>query len=262
MKKSFTTEAINLKNYPLNDNDSIVVMFSKTKGLMRAIAKGSKRPKSKLGARIQMFIANKLMLFEGRNFDTISEAQSLNTFSKIRYDLDKLSYSMYIAELVNTFCSNQYNLDENYCEIYNLLFKYYECIANSQNKNETMLYSIKFIIKFMNILGWGLDFEYCSKCQQKLNNDENKSNLFSFNSGGFICENCINEPTLSIKIHNKIRMFLLELSKLEIQSKTKYDDVVNSFVLEKCFLFLKKYIDTLTNKRTKIFEVLNKTTVV
>ena len=25
MKKQFTTEAINLKNYPLNDNDSIVV---------------------------------------------------------------------------------------------------------------------------------------------------------------------------------------------------------------------------------------------
>ena len=52
------TEAINLKNYPLNDNDSIVVMFSKQKGLMRAVAKGVKRPKSKLGARVQMFIAN------------------------------------------------------------------------------------------------------------------------------------------------------------------------------------------------------------
>ena len=73
MKKSFTTEAINLKNYPLNDNDSIVVMFSKQKGLIHAVAKGAKKPKSKLGARIQMFIANKLMLFEGKNLDTISE---------------------------------------------------------------------------------------------------------------------------------------------------------------------------------------------
>ena len=96
MKKSFVTQAINLKNYPLNDNDSIVVMFSKTKGLLRAVAKGSKRPKSKLGARVQMFIANELMLLEGKNLDTIAQAQSLNTFSKIRGDLDKLSYSMYI----------------------------------------------------------------------------------------------------------------------------------------------------------------------
>ena len=112
-KKSFTTDAINLKNYPLNDNDSIVVMFSKTKGLIHAVAKGSKRPKSKLGARIQMFIANRLMLFEGKSLDTIAQAQSLNTFSKIRYDLDKMSYLMYIAELVNNFCSKYFDKSES-----------------------------------------------------------------------------------------------------------------------------------------------------
>ena len=130
MKKSFVTQAINLKNYPLNDNDSIVVMFSKTKGLLRAVAKGSKRPKSKLGARVQMFIANELMLLEGKNLDTIAQAQSLNTFSKIRGDLDKLSYSMYIAELVNNFCSSEYNKDENYEQIYDLIFATYEKIAS------------------------------------------------------------------------------------------------------------------------------------
>ena len=91
MKKSFTTEAINLKNYPLGDFDSIVVMFSKQKGLMRAVAKGVKKPKSKLGAQIQLFIANKLMLFEGKKLDTISQASAVNTFSKIRKDLDKLT---------------------------------------------------------------------------------------------------------------------------------------------------------------------------
>ena len=80
MKKNYVTEAINLKSYPLNDNDSIVVMFSKSRGLMRAVAKGAKRPKSKLGARIQMFISNRLLLLEGKNLSTIAEAQSLNTF--------------------------------------------------------------------------------------------------------------------------------------------------------------------------------------
>ena len=121
MKKNYTTDAINLKNYPLNDNDSIIVMFSKTKGLISAVAKGAKRPKSKLGARIQMFIANKLMLLEGKNLDTIQEAQSLNTFSRIRSDLDKLSYSMYISEIVSNFCSNKCSQDENNESIYNLM---------------------------------------------------------------------------------------------------------------------------------------------
>lgn len=263
MKKTFVTQAINLKNYPLNDNDSIVVMFSKAKGLMRAVAKGAKSPRSKLGARIQMFIANELMLSEGRNLDTIAQAQSLNTFSKIRTDLDKLSYSMYVAELVNNFCSNQYNKDENYEAIYDLIYYTYEKIANCSTKEELLLSILKFQIKLMLLLGWGLDFEYCSNCQRKLDDDIENSTLFSYTSGGFMCSKCEEENTYSgIKIHNKIRNFLNEISKNDYKIKTKYDDLANTAVLEKCFLFMKKYTDNLANKKTKIFEVLEKTAVV
>ena len=259
MKKSFTTDAINLKNYPLNDNDSIVVMFSRQKGLIRAVAKGAKRPKSKLGARIQMFIANKLMLFEGKNLDTIAQAQSLNTFSKIRNDLDKLSYSMYVAELVNSFCSNQYNKDENYDEIYDLIFNAYEKIANSQTREEVILIVLKFQIKLMNILGWGLDFNYCAVCQKEIENDS----YFSHSLNAFLCSCCANtNDSATLRVHEKISLFLKEISKTNFDEKTKYDDLVNYLVLDKCFTFMKKYIDNLTNKKTKIFEVLEKVSLV
>ena len=259
MKKNYTTQAINLKNYPLNDNDSIVVMFSKTKGLISAVAKGSKRPKSKLGARIQMFIANKLMLLEGKNLDTIAEAQSLNTFSKIRYDLDKLSYSMYIAEVVNNFCSKQFNKDENYEEIYNLIFSTYENIANSNSKKDILFNSLKFQIKIMAILGWGLDFNYCSICQKKIEDDS----YFSFSEGDFLCRECSkNSFSQRVRINHKICEFLSVLEKTDINQKTKYDDLVNDLVLERCFSFMKKYIDNLTNKKTKVFKVLEETKVV
>lgn len=255
------TEAINLKNYPLNENDSIVVMFSKTKGLMRAVAKGVKKPKSKLGARVQMFIANQFMMFEGKNLDIIAQAQSVNTFSKIRSDLDKMSYSMYIAELVNNFCSKQYNNDENYSDIYDLIFYTYDKIASCTSKEEILLASLKFQIKLMNFLGWGLDFEYCSKCQKNIENEDEKNCFYSYSLGSFLCANCAHDEINGIKIHNKIRLFLNELSKSDYKEKTKYDDLVNLIVLEKCFSFMKKYIDNLQNKKTKIFDVLNKVLV-
>lgn len=258
--KSFVTQAINIKNYPLNEFDNIVVMFSKTKGLISTIAKGSKRPKSKLGARIQMFIANELMLIKGRNFDTIVQAQSLNTFSKIRGNLDKLSYSMYIAQIVNNFCRKENNDEqnsENCEEIYNLIYDAYEKIANAETKEQIVLSSLKFQIKLLNFLGWGLDFECCSKCQRKLDGDLDRSSLFSYSFGGFFCDSCKNELTGdTIRIHNKIRLFLNEISKVDFNQKTKYDNLVNELVLDKCFSFMKKYIDNLSCKKTKIFEVL------
>jgi DNA repair protein RecO (recombination protein O) len=102
--KNFTTDAINIKTYPLSEYDNIVVMFSRQKGVIKGVAKGVKRPKSKLGARMQTLIANRLMLYEGKNLDTICQAQALNTFAKLRKDLDKLSYSLYLAEIISVFC--------------------------------------------------------------------------------------------------------------------------------------------------------------
>ncbi len=255
MKKNYVTQAINLKNYPLNDNDSIVVMFSKTKGILHAVAKGAKRPKSKLGARIQMFIANDIMLNEGKNLDTIAQAQSLNTFSKIRSDLDKMSYSMYIVEIVNSFCSNVHGKNENHGEIYDLIFKTLDNIANSNDKKEVILNTLKFQIKIMNILGWGLDFDYCSICQKNIESDA----IYTI-SFGMLCECCAkkNYDYTNIKLNKKIKEFLSAISKFE---NTKYDELVNEPVVEKCFLFMKKYIDNLTKKKTKIFEVLEKTMI-
>lgn len=255
MKKNYTTEAINLKTYPLNDNDNIVVMFSKTKGLLHAVAKGAKSPKSKLGARIQMFVANNLMLNQGKNLDTIAQAESLNTFSKIRTNLDKLSYSMYITEIVSNFCSNVYNQNENHEEIYNLIFKTFENIANSNDTKTIILNVLKFQLKIMNLLGWGLDFNYCSICQNKIEFDA----IYS-KTHGILCENCAKEnyDFTNIKLNKKIKLFLSELAQKE---NTKYDELVNEVVAQKCFLFMKKYIDGLTNKKTKIFEVLKKVTL-
>ena len=47
---NYVTEAINLKSYNLNDADKIIVMYSKENGLIKGVAKGIKKPKSKLYA--------------------------------------------------------------------------------------------------------------------------------------------------------------------------------------------------------------------
>ena len=100
MDKQYTTDAINIKSYPLNDFDNILLMYSKSSGLIKCIAKGAKKPNSKLGARAQVLFANKLMLNKGRTFDKITQAQGLNTFSKLREDFDKLSYGLFCADFV------------------------------------------------------------------------------------------------------------------------------------------------------------------
>ena len=82
-KGSYVTNAINLKSYNLSESDKVIVMYSREKGLIRGVAKGVKKPKSKLGARMDMLVANKLMLYSGKNLSTISQAEALTVVGLI-----------------------------------------------------------------------------------------------------------------------------------------------------------------------------------
>lgn len=253
LKESFITDAINIKTYPLSEYDNIVVMFSKQKGLIKGVAKGVKRPKSKLGARMQMLVANKLMLKGGRNFDTICEAQALNTFNKLRQNLDKLTYSMYLSEIIGSFCRDGNEEDENNAAIYELFYAALENIAQADDKIQIMLSVIKFQLKFMSLIGYGVELKNCLKCGSEITNDAH----FSVASGGVVCTNCRGGSDIYIKLHKKITDFLCELKNCPMGEKSKYDELADENVSRKCFLLLKKYTDSLVSHPTRIFKVLD-----
>ncbi len=253
---TFTTDAINIKSYPLSENDNIVVMFSKEKGLIKGVAKGVKKPKSKLGARMQALVANKLMLNTGKSLDVIKEAQAINPFNKLRHNLDKLNYSIYLTEIIGNFCRE--NTEENpeiNSKIYELFYKSLENISNAEDFTHTLLAVLKFQLKFMREIGLGIELGHCLKCSSKINDTA----YFSIQNGGVICGDCHGDSSYSIKIHHKIKDFLCEILEQNIDTPTKYDSLVNEKVVNGCFNLLRKYIDTQTGRECKALKVLEMT---
>jgi DNA repair protein RecO (recombination protein O) len=247
--EEFVTDAINIKTYPLSENDNIVLMLTKNQGLIRGVAKGVKRPKSKLGARMQILVANKLMLRKGRNLSTISQAQAINTFNKLRSDLDRLTYSMYLAELISVFCEENSSSED----IYELFYSILEKISLSISKTEILLNVLKFQLKFMQVLGYGVELKNCLICGCKIEQD----GIFSIMQGGAVCEICQDKTGYKTKLPKKILDFLREISEADTNIKTKYDDIVNEIVCEKCFGLLKRYIESRSPKKIKSLDVLN-----
>lgn len=247
---NFVTDAINLKSYNLSESDKIIVMYSKDKGLIRGVAKGVKKPKSKLGARMDLLVANKLMLYKGKNLDRICQADVLNTFNKTRRDMDKIFYSMYISEVVSNFgveddpCSN---------EVYNLLYKALNSISDAQSKEEIFIAVIKFQLKMMQISGFGIEFDTCLCCREPINND---NMYFSSQMGGVVCSKC--NETLHIKtmMHHKIRDFLNALLQFDFDYKSEYEEKATEKVCSVCFELLKNYINEHSTKKFNTPEIL------
>ena len=141
MKEQFITNVINLKSYNISESDKIIVMYSKERGLIRGVAKGIKKTKSKLGGRMELLVANQMMLNKGRNLDTICQAEALNTFFNLRSDINKLFYAMYCCEIVNNFGVEN---DPNSEDIYNLFYTLLEKMSEAKTKEQIMLCVLRF----------------------------------------------------------------------------------------------------------------------
>ena len=244
-------DAINLKSYNLSEADKIIVMYSKECGLIRGVAKGVKKAKSKLGARMDSLVANKIMLRKGRNMDTICQAETINSFNKSRQDLNKLFYSTYISEIISIFGIED---DPSSNEIYNLFYKALNKIENAQSKKDIMLAVIKFQLKMMLIAGFGLELDTCLCCREQILNEDM---YFSIQMGGVICKNCKDDLGVKLKLHYKIRDFLQAMLQFDFNYESDYDKKANEKICNVCINLLNNYIQSHSSKQIKTFTILN-----
>ena len=66
MAGSLKTEAIVLRSIRYGEADRVLHLYSATRGRISAIAKGSRRPRSRFGGRLEPFFRLALVLHEGR----------------------------------------------------------------------------------------------------------------------------------------------------------------------------------------------------
>ena len=252
---NYVTEAINLKSYNLNDADKIIVMYSKENGLIKGVAKGIKKPKSKLGARMDLLVANTLQLLKGRSMDTIIQAQTVNNFKKTREDFDKLMYSSYISELVMNFGEGSEAASK---EIYDLLYKALNRISDAEEKKDALIAVIKFQLKLLLIMGFCVELDTCLCCRERVLDEEM---YFSSKMGGIVCIECIEHLGVNLKMHHKIRDFLEAMLQFDFDYESDYDKKATEKVCQVCFNLLDDYIKTHTNKKTKSLKVLQELTI-
>ena len=97
----YRTEAVVLRQRRLGDAGKICVLFTPNLGRIEAVAKGVRRPRSKLAGHLEPLTRVSLLLAKGRSLDTITQAQALDSFAPLREEIERLSRALYVAELVD-----------------------------------------------------------------------------------------------------------------------------------------------------------------
>jgi DNA repair protein RecO (recombination protein O) len=99
------TEAIVLRVYPLAEADKIVVCLTRSSGVVRAVAKGAKRLKSRFGAGLEPFTLLHLSYFEkeGRELVTLRQTEIQRSYFKLSQRAETIAALSYMSELVMEF---------------------------------------------------------------------------------------------------------------------------------------------------------------
>ncbi len=119
-ERSYTASGINLKAVPMGEFDRLVTVLTQEKGLVRAIAPGARKHKSKLAGRSGLFVVNDLLFVKGKSLDKLVQAETQRSFPGLSQDLAKLTASQYLAELVLA----QALTDQPQTELYYLLIEH------------------------------------------------------------------------------------------------------------------------------------------
>jgi len=101
MSQLYRDDGIVLRTYKLGEADRIVVFCTRGHGKVRAVAKGVRKTKSKFGSRLEPMSHVALQLYEGRELDIVTQAESIDHFRVIRDDLDRLARASSMLEAVD-----------------------------------------------------------------------------------------------------------------------------------------------------------------
>lgn len=181
----YQTEAIIIKRIKLGEADRILTLYTPELGKLKAVAKGTRRPQSKLGGHVELLTHSRLMLARGRNLDIITQAQTINNFLPIKDDLERISRGLYIAELVDSF-TGEHSEDRR---LFDLVL---EVLQQLSQFNDFELVLRYFELHLLDHLGYRPQLQQCTECNLPL---KPEANFFSPNHGGVLCHNCgFHEP--------------------------------------------------------------------
>jgi DNA repair protein RecO (recombination protein O) len=85
MPGTFKSEAVVLRSIRFGEADRVLHLYSSTRGRIGAIAKGSRRPRSRFGGRLEPFFRLNLILHEGRGeLATVTSAATVDGHPRLR----------------------------------------------------------------------------------------------------------------------------------------------------------------------------------
>ena len=179
-RRKVRERVIVLSRTKLAEQDLIVTVMNDRGEQMRAVAKGARKPGSRLAARTELFCEVDMLVTEGRSLGIITEAQTLDAHVGIRGDFDRVSAASAICEIARLTCDEQ--LEDPFS--YAILSRTLSVVETVPDQAHMDLCVAAYVFKILSHHGWRPELVQCVSC------GEVPVTRFSVQAGGMLCDSC------------------------------------------------------------------------
>ena len=194
------TEALVLRTYNLAEADKIVVCLTRANGLVRGVAKGSRRLKNRFGAALEPFTLLLLTYYqnENRELASLSHTEIISSHFKLSSQAETLAGLCYMADLVIEFSPPHQPNDR----LFRMVKACLEAVSNSPSDLQTILRY--FEVWLLKLEGFLPDIKHCAECQLVF--DDQKTAFVGLDLS-LRCRSCNQGPSTAVssKLHNQLR---------------------------------------------------------
>jgi DNA repair protein RecO (recombination protein O) len=202
-------EAIVLRTYPLRDTSRIVVLYSRERGLIRAVAKGARQPKSRFAGALEPLGRVQAVLYvkEGRDLELLSAAELLEATVSAEAGLERITYAQSTAEFVDRLVWGE----ESHTALYDLLLATLRQLAAVPD-DALPAVTLAFQVQATSLLGYRPVLDRCVSCSR----EENEWQHFAPGRGGVLCPRCAGEEAGSIRLSRDAAADLARLARTDL----------------------------------------------
>lgn len=175
------TRGIVLRTRDYSETSKLVTFITPDWGRLNTLAKGARRPKSKLRGKLELFNYGILVFYPSRTSDLhlLSQFDLLNDFPRVSESLEKTAYFYYLTELVSSAGYGEEESRKLFTDLREILSRAGEIASISYAR-------LWFEFKFLESLGVLPIPGRCCHCGAEMKQQV----LFSPRERGWICGRC------------------------------------------------------------------------
>ena len=183
--RRYSTDAIVLSRFDYGEADRILTLITPGSGKLKAIAKGIRRPKSRLGGSLEPFAELHVALARGRTFEVVTEVSVGHAWLNLRDSLESAATAWYLAELADRSLEERHAAEP----VYALLRRAYELLDAGMAPGRVARW---YEMHLADELGVRPEVDRCVECDRALEVDGRFRWVPPL--GGVLCETCPGPP--------------------------------------------------------------------